>query len=303
LRVVVLAGGTGSAKLLAGLSQIVNKLSVISNIGDNIWLYGLYICPDIDITTYCLAGILDDKGWGIKNDTFNFLSQLSRLGFQTWFKVGDKDLATHLVRTQMIKKGIRLTDITKFITNSLNVKHEIIPCSDFDVQTYVKTDKGELHLQEFWVKEQAKPQIFGIEYKGSEVARASPEALEFILNAERIVICPANPISSIGPIITVKGIREAISKSKAKKVAISPMIGSKPVSGPAGKFMQALDLRVDSVGVAQLYKGLVDALLIDKADANLSPDIESMGIECIQDEIIMKNDIDKIRLASRVLEV
>jgi len=303
LRVVILAGGTGSAKLIAGLSYIANKLTIISNIGDNIWLYGLYICPDLDITTYCLAGILDDKGWGVKDDTFNFLSQLSKLGFQTWFKVGDKDLAIHLVRTEMIKKGTRLTEITKFITNSLNIKHEIFPCSDFDVQTFVKTDKGELHLQEFWVREQAKPQVFGIEYKGSQFAEASPETLESILNAERIIICPANPITSIGPIMAVKGISEAISKSKARKVAVSPIIGSKPVSGPAGKFMQALGVRVDSVGVAALYKGLIDVLLIDKTDKNFCHEIESIGIECIEDEIIMKNKADQIRLASRALEV
>lgn len=303
MRLVVLAGGTGSAKLLNGLSQAIDRLTVVSNIGDNIWLHGLYICPDIDIATYCLAGILDDKGWGIKGDTFNFLYQLSRLGFNTWFKIGDKDLATHIVRTMMLRSGMRLTNVTKFIAKSLGLKHEIIPSSDSEVETHIITDAGELHLQEFWVREGGRPRVYGVKYSGVELAEPSPEAVESILKADRIIICPANPISSIGPILSIKGIKEAMIKSKGKKIAISPIIGTRPLSGPAGKFMEAMKIHVSPLGVATLYKDLIDVFVVDKKDRALCEQIESLGIKCFITNIVMRRSEDQRRLAMKALEI
>ncbi|MEM0117006.1 MAG: 2-phospho-L-lactate transferase [Conexivisphaerales archaeon] len=303
MRIVILAGGTGSAKLLTGLDRLIDRFTVVSNVGDNIWLYGLYICPDIDIATYCLAGILDNKGWGIKDDTFNALAQLSVLGFPTWFRVGDKDLAVHIIRTKMIREGKRLTDVTKYLTRSLNVKHEVIPCTDSEVTTYIKTDMGSLHLQEFWVREQGKPRVYGIEYKGGEDAEPSPETVKSLQDAERIILCPANPVSSIGPILAIKGMKDAILSSKARKVAISPLVGSSPISGPAGKFMEATGARVDCVGVAKLYEDLIDVLMVNTNDQGFCSEIRSLGIECIPTNIIMKSIEDQVRLAAEVLRV
>jgi LPPG:FO 2-phospho-L-lactate transferase len=302
-RVVALAGGSGSAKLVRGLATLTDELTVVSNVGDNLWMHGLYICPDVDIATYVLAGILHRRGWGVKEDTFRTLSQLAALGAETWFRLGDRDLATHILRTKMLKEGRRLTEVTLEICNRLNVLGKVLPCTDSELQTYIKTNRGELHLQEFWVKEKGRPEVLGVRYKGSDRAVATKEVLSAIQGAHRIVICPANPISSIGPILAVRGVREAIVKSRARKVAVSPMLGNAPFSGPAGKMMKAVGLRTDSVGLAAFYRGLVNVVVIDQEDVKMRSDIEAEGVECVLASTLMKKRSDEIRLATKVAGV
>ncbi len=236
MMVTILAGGTGSVKLVRGLVSQDIKVNVISNVGDNYWLYGLYVCPDIDTIIYGLADILDqERGWGIKKDTFNFLRQMEVLGEETWFRVGDRDAATHLIRTNMLKNGKNLSDITKWLCEKFAVSANIIPVTDNSVETRITTNKGELHLQEYWVKHRGKDKVEGIQYIGAEKARPNPEAVNAIHDADRIIIAPGNPLTSIGPMLQIKGIRKELSKIKRKVIAVSPLIGDKAITGPAAK--------------------------------------------------------------------
>jgi LPPG:FO 2-phospho-L-lactate transferase len=303
MKVVALAGGTGSAKLLRGLKAEVGDFTVVSNVGDNFWNHGLYICPDIDIAIYTLAGLADvGKGWGLADDTFNVLSQLGRLGEETWFNLGDKDLATHIFRTEQIARGKRLGDITTMLCERLRVTQRVLPCTDDKLETYIDTNLGKMHLQEFWVKNHGSPLVTGVEYRGAEGARAEERVLAALELADRIVFCPANPVTSILPILSVDGVRKAVSGSKAKRVAVSPMIGDAPISGPAGKMMGAVGAEPNSGSVARLYKGLIDLMVIDEADAAQTAAIESEGAHAVSGSILMNDRADERRLAKLVLE-
>lgn len=303
MRIVALAGGTGSAKLLRGLKAEVGEFTVVSNVGDNFWHRGLYICPDIDIAMYTLAGIADEtKGWGIRGDTFSTLAQLRRLGEETWFTLGDADLATHIIRTEMLSKGKRLGDVTTFLSDRLGVGQRILPCTDDSLETYIVTRLGTMHLQEFWVKNRGEPNVTGVEYRGAEGAKPENRVLEAIEGADRIVFCPANPVTSIMPILAVDGVRRAIAKSRARRVAVSPTIGSEPVSGPAGKFMRAIGAEPNSASVAKIYSGLADVLLVDPSDHPLSGAIGDAGMKAESSSILMRNFEDERRLARAVLE-
>ncbi len=306
MRIVVLAGGTGSAKLLRGLQGEVEEFTVISNVGDNFWHKGLFICPDIDIALYTLAGIADTvKGWGIERDTFNVLAQLSRLGEETWFSLGDRDLATHIFRTVQLSRGRRLGAITSDLARRLGVKQDVVPCTDDSLETHVVTIEEDveetLHLQEFWVRKRGQPEVKNVVYAGAEKAVANPKALAALEAAERIILCPANPVTSILPILSVRGFRDAIANSKARRVAVSPMIGFGPVSGPAGKMMKGMGYGSDSLSVARLYKGLVDCMLIDSSDAIQKEAIEREGTEVSLGSTLMSNREKERELASRVL--
>jgi len=218
--VTILAGGTGSVKLVRGIVSQETNTSVVSNVGDNYWLYGMYLCPDIDTIIYGLADLLDyERGWGIKNDTFNFLRQMEVFGEDTWFRIGDRDAATHLIRTNMLKNGKNLSDITKWMCEKFAVGAKIIPVTDNTVETRIITDKGELHLQEFWVKYRGKDKVEGIQYIGAEKARPNPEAVNTIHDSDLVILAPGNPLTSIGPMLQIKGIRKELSKMKKKVVA------------------------------------------------------------------------------------
>jgi LPPG:FO 2-phospho-L-lactate transferase len=303
LRVVALSGGTGSAKLLRGLASEIGEFTVVSNVGDNFWNHGLYVCPDIDIALYTLCGLADEeKGWGIRGDSFEVLSQLDKLGEETWFKLGDRDLATSIFRTQKISLGNRLGDITTMLCERLGVKQRVYPCTDDRLETYIQTEIGTMHLQEFWVKNHGTPEVEGVEYRGSEGAKAEYRVLTAIEEADRIIFCPANPVTSILPILAVQGVRMAVEKSKARKVAVSPMIGNSPVSGPAGKFMKAIGEKSDSTSVARLYAGIADALLIEASDSAQKGDIRAQGVEPVETSILMKDLEGERRLAKTALE-
>jgi LPPG:FO 2-phospho-L-lactate transferase len=302
--ITVLAGGTGSVKLVRGLSKLSADMTIISNVGDNIWLYGLYVCPDIDTIIYGLAGVLDDRrGWGIKGDSFECLAQLKKLGAQTWFSLGDRDIATHLQRTSMIKSGKTLLEVTSWMRERYSVAAKVIPAADSEVTTRIITGRGEMHLQEFWVKHRGTPKVIGVRYNGAEKAQANQDVIVAIRQSDAIIVAPANPVSSIGPIIVLANLRKELEKNREKVIAISPLIGEKAVSGPAVKYMKALGLETSPVGVAQYYREFVGTFVISKGDHRLSSSIEALNMRVYETNITMKSRLDEVKLARHILSM
>ncbi|HYX56548.1 MAG TPA: 2-phospho-L-lactate transferase [Nitrososphaeraceae archaeon] len=300
--ITVLAGGTGSIKLIRGLASQTRDLTIISNVGDNIWLYGLYICPDIDTVIYGLADILDEQqGWGIKTDSFGFLEQVCMLGEQTWFKLGDRDLATHVIRTNMLKAGKNLSEITEWMRVRYGISSKIIPATNSPIETKILTDKGEMNIQQFWVKHRGEPKVRRVFYKGSRKARINPEIIRTIKESEMIVVAPANPITSIAPILSIKVLKKNLIEERKKIVAISPLIGDKAVSGPAVKYMKAMKLQISPIGIAEYYSDFVGKFIISPTDYNISSRIQNLGLKVYLTNILMKNRNDEIRLASYLM--
>ena len=301
--IAILSGGTGSVKLVRGLASQTRDINVISNVGDNYWLYGLYVCPDIDTVIYGLADLLDyDKGWGIKKDTFGFLRQMEVFGEETWFRVGDRDAATHLVRTNMLKNGKNLTEITKWMCEKFAVEVRVIPVTDNTIETRITTNKGELHLQEYWVKHRGKDDVEGIQYIGADKARPNPEAINAIHDADIVVIAPGNPLTSIGPMLSIKGVRKELSKAKKKVVAVSPLIGEKAISGPATKYLEAAGIEVSPYGIAKMYSDVCSNIIIDTKDKILSKKIENLDMHVYDTKIKMTSKIDEDALGSFILK-
>jgi LPPG:FO 2-phospho-L-lactate transferase len=297
--ITVLAGGTGSVKIIRGFaSRQEEELIVVSNVGDNIWLHGLYVCPDIDTVLYGLAGILSSRGWGIEADSFSFLDQMEKLQQEVWFKLGDRDIATHLLRTAMIRQGRKLSEITDWMRKKYSVSTKIFPATDSELETIIITDKRPMHIQEFWVKYHGDPPITDIRYNGAENATANPELTNSLKNSDLIVIAPGNPVSSINPILMVKEIREQLKKSRQKVVGVSPLIGERAISGPAIKFMKAMKLTDSAFGVANFYSDIVGNFVIDSRDSIISSKIESLDMNVFHTDIVMRDLIDEIRLSS-----
>ncbi len=301
--VTVLAGGTGSVKLVRALYKLNKKdICIICNVGDNIWLHGLYICPDIDTIVYGIADMLDvNRGWGVKGDTFNCLEQLKLLGEDNWFMLGDKDLALHILRSRLLREGKSLCEVTKYLCYKLGIDAKIIPASNDTLETRILTEQGDMHLQEFWVKYKGLLDVKDIKYKG--YARACEEALDAINNSSKIIIAPANPISSIGAILAVQGIKEALNANRSKCIAVSPIIGDSPVSGPAGKYMRALGYDVNALSIAKLYSSIISSIVIDTRDVKYKGDIEGLGIKVHVTEIFMNDEIEELRLARFLLNI
>jgi LPPG:FO 2-phospho-L-lactate transferase len=297
--ITVLAGGTGSVKIIRGFaSRQEEELTVVSNVGDNIWLHGLYVCPDVDTVLYGLAGILSSRGWGIEADSFSFLDQMEKLQQEVWFKLGDRDIATHLLRTAMIRQGRKLTEITDWMRKKYSVSTKIFPATDSELETIIITDKRPMHIQEFWVKYHGDPPITDIRYNGAENATANPELTNSLKNSDLIVIAPGNPVSSINPILMVNEIREQLKKSRQKVVGVSPLIGERAISGPAIKFMKAMKLTDSAFGVANFYSDIVGNFVIDSRDSIISSKIESLDMNVFHTDIVMRDLIDEIRLSS-----
>lgn len=300
--ITILSGGTGSVKLVRGLSSITKDFVVVCNVGDNIWLHGLYICPDIDTIVYGLANMLDiERGWGVRHDSFEFIRQMEFLGEESWFKIGDRDLATHLVRTKMLKEGKSLFDVTQWMCSKYGVDAKVIPVTEQHTETKIVTEHGDMHLQEFWVKHNARMEVKDIIYSGTNKAKPSTQALDAIKSSSMIIIAPANPVTSIGPMLAIKGVRDALEKVKNKCLAISPVIGNKAFSGPAAKYMQALGIEVSPYGVASFYSDIVSRFVIDSSDQQYASKIEGLGIKVNHTNIVMKNMKDETRLASYLL--
>jgi LPPG:FO 2-phospho-L-lactate transferase len=303
--IVALAGGVGAARFLTGLSKLIKRkdLSVIVNTGDDIELFGLHISPDVDIVAYTLAGIVDEaKGWGVKGDTFQCLEMLKDYGLDTWFGLGDRDLATHLFRTESLKRGYTLTQITREISSVLGLKTKILPMTDEMFETRVRTSEGTIHFEEYFVRRQAKDEVLGIEFVGAATAKPAPGVLDAIMDAEIVVVCPSNPVVSIGPILAVNGVRDALKRTNARVVGISPIVAGMPIKGPADKMLRCLGFEVSAYGVAKLYSDFLDTFVIDTKDSELKSRIENLGVNVKVTNTVMKSLEDKVALAKVALE-
>lgn len=298
--ITALAGGVGAARFLQGLVKIVSEeeVTVIVNTGDDIQLHGLHISPDLDIIMYTLAGIIDEeKGWGIREDTFHCLEMLQRYGCETWFKLGDKDLATHIYRTYLLRGGLSLSEATNRLCQWLGLKVRILPMTNDKLETKIVTDKGTMHFQEYLVKRGAQDRVIDVVFEGAEKAQPAPGVIDAILNADAIIICPSNPIVSIGTILSVKNVRETLRRTRAKVVAISPIVGGAPIKGPADKLMRGLGLEVSAYSVAYLYRDFLDVFVIDHMDRVEKGRIEGLGLHTIVTNTVMKSLQDKVQLA------
>ncbi len=305
MHIVLLAGGVGAAKLLEGLAQIVapGDLSCVVNTGDDIVLHGLHISPDLDIITYTLAGIVDnEKGWGIRQDTFNCYEALRNLGSDEWFRLGDKDLATHLYRSELLRSGLSLSEVTAALCKRLGVRSRVFPMTNDNFETWVQTDAGWMHFEEYYVRRACRDDVRGVEFRGADRARPASGVLEALSDADRVIVAPSNPVVSIGTILAVPGIRKTLRRRKKPVIAISPIVGGVPLKGPADKFMLHRGVEVTPKGVAQLYRDFLDQLILDYADKELIDDIASMRIEAVATNTIMRTMEDKVRLAETALE-
>ena len=303
--ITALAGGVGAARFLTGLLKIVKEedLTIIGNTGDDLEMFGLHISPDLDIVAYTLAGIVDEKkGWGIDNDTFNCLEALKNLGFETWFNIGDRDLATHIYRTELLNNGFTLSEATDKISQALGLKVKILPMTDDKFETRIRIREGLVHFEEYFVKRQAKDEVLGVEFVGATNAKAAPKIIDSIKNAETVIVCPSNPIVSVGTILSVNGIREALKNTKAKVVGISPIVAGAPIKGPADKLMSGLGFEVSAFGVAKLYADFLDKFIIDNLDIAQKGKIKSLGISVQTTNTVMRTLQDKVELAKTVLE-
>jgi len=302
--IVVLTGGTGGAKFVQGLQQVVPaaQITTVVNTGDDLEWWGLHVSPDLDSITYAMAGLLSrERGWGVDDDTFHCLEVIGRLGAPTWFQLGDRDLAVHLVRTQLLAQARTLTQATERIIRRLGIASRVLPMTDAAVETRVMTPAGELSFQEYFVRERWKPEATGVKFLGAEAARPANGVLEAIHKADSVLIAPSNPITSIGPILAVPGIREGLRHTPAPVVAVSPIVAGAAVSGPAGKLMQSQGLPVSIEGVARAYADFLDALIIDQRDADQTSGVESLGIAVSATKTIMRSLGDKEALAQAAL--
>lgn len=306
MQLVALAGGTGAAKLLRGLSRLVppRDLTIVVNTGDDTELWGLHISPDLDTVCYTLAGVIDaTRGWGLADETFQALGQMARFGEPSWFSLGDRDLATHLHRTRLLREGRTLSDATAAIGAALGVKSRILPMSDQPVRTRVLGPDGWLDFQEYFVREKAQVEVRDVAYDGSSAANAAAGVLEAIAGARAVIVCPSNPVTSIGPILAVPGIVDALTRSAATIIAVSPIVGGNAVSGPAGRLMASRRLPVSAAGVARLYAPWLDVLILDERDRQEIPEVLQLGVSPVTAQTIMATREDEIGLARRVLEV
>ena len=302
--ITALAGGVGAARFLTGLVELVNQkdLSIIVNTGDDIELFGLHISPDVDIVTYTLAGIVDEeKGWGIRGDTFHCLEALRKFNDETWFNLGDRDLATHIFRTNLLKNGVKLSEVTARVSRLLGLEVAILPMTDDRFETRVLIEEGLVHFEEYFVKRGGHDEVLGVEFLGGDRAKPAAGVLEAIMEAEKVIVCPSNPIVSIGTILAVNGVRDALRRTDAKKVAVSPIIAGAPVKGPADKLMRGLGFEVSAFSVAELYSDFLDAFVLDVADSAEKDRIEKLGIEVEVTNTLMKSLEDKVELARTVL--
>jgi LPPG:FO 2-phospho-L-lactate transferase len=300
VRVALLAGGTGGAKLAAGMQEeIGGDLAVIANTGDDIEALGVHVSPDPDLVTYWLSGEIDEeRGWGIKDDGFTVFNRLKQLGAPSWFGLSDRDLATCLYRRQFLNDGGRPTDAQAQIARGLGVEARVLPMTDTPVRTQILTPGGSRSLQEYLILDSGQPQVLGVELEGIDAAEPTPEVLEALRGAEAIVIGPSNPVISIGPILAVPGMREAIAASPAPVVAVSPYVAGAVVKGPTDRFMEGVGRPSTAAGVASLYAGLIDAMVVDDAD----PDPPPSEIPTLSAPTLMEGAAGRARVARTVLD-
>jgi LPPG:FO 2-phospho-L-lactate transferase len=308
--IAVLAGGVGAARFLQGLVQVVHQeqITVIANTGDDHEFYGLHVSPDIDIVMYTLAGIVDQQNsWGIHNDTYNTMQQLTNYGYEDWFLLGDRDLATHIHRTHLLRQGKTLSEITEMLCQHFKLQNNhcqvrILPMSDQSVATYIQTPSGLLHFEEYLVKRHCADEVQDVLFIGADKAKPAPGVLDALKQAKTIIIAPSNPIVSIGTILAVPGIQDALQQTSATVIAVSPIVGGAPIKGPADKLMRGMGHEVSAVGVARCYRNILDVMVIDTQDAHLAEPIEALGMATVVTHTIMHDDDAKAHLARIVLQ-
>jgi LPPG:FO 2-phospho-L-lactate transferase len=304
VRVTALAGGTGAAKLLRGLVACLDPrdLTIVVNTGDDAEVWGLHVSPDLDTVSYALAGVLDvARGWGRADETFRCLETMAAFGAPTWFGLGDRDLAIHLTRTAALRAGASLSAVTARLAGDLGVSARVLPMSDEPLRTIIVTTEARLAFQEYFVRDKALGEVVRVDYEGAAAARPAPGVLEAIAAADRVVVCPSNPVTSIGPILAVPGIVPALRETAAPVVGVSPIVGGAPVSGPAGRLMQARGLDVSPVGVAAAYAPWLRTLLVDARDAALAGALERAGVRAVEADVVMTDHAREVALARRVL--
>jgi LPPG:FO 2-phospho-L-lactate transferase len=300
----VLTGGTGGAKLLEGLNLETNaeQLAIVCNTGDDLVLHGLYISPDLDTIAYTLAGVADtDRGWGVRDDSFAALEWLGKYGESDWFKLGDRDLSRHIVRTRLLREGASLSQVTERLSAALGVRSKLLPMSDDRVETRIGTADDEISFQEYFVRHRWALPVNRVAYNGAEKSRPAPGVLEAIGEAAAVILCPSNPVTSIGPILAVPGIRSALKQTRKPVFAVSPIIAGAPVSGPADKLMRAVGFEPSVVGIAKAYADFVDVLVLAPEDRNWRTRIEALGVKTVELPIRMNRLEDKRALARELL--
>ena len=304
--VLAIAGGVGGAKLAVGLSRLLppERLAVLVNTGDDETFHGLHVSPDLDTVTYALAGLTNtETGWGVAGDTFRTLGALGRLGADTWFGLGDLDMATHIRRTELLGQGRTLTDVTAEIAHQLGIEHRIVPMTDEPVRTVAVTDEGELAFQDYFVRRACEPRISGIRFEGCEQASPSPAFTSALAKANAIVFCPSNPLVSVAPILAVPGIYDAVEAFAGPRIAVSPIVGGRALKGPAGKMMAELGEEVNCLSVARRYRGICDVLFIDNVDEPERAAIDALGIHTVVTSTVMQSDEDKQPLAREIVDL
>ncbi len=302
--ITVLTGGTGGAKFVDGLRQIINPedLTIIVNTGDDMVWWGLYVSPDIDSITYMLTGKLSsERGWGVMGDTFHCLRMMGQMGEPIWFHAGDRDLATHILRSKLLADGKTLSEVTSEIAAKHGIRTRILPMSNSRVETRVITPIGELSFEEYFVQRWYQDPVESVRYAGSSDAEPAPGVIGAIRSSEFVLLAPSNPVSSIAPILAVPGIREALRETRARTVAVSPIIGGAAVSGPAGTLMAAQGFEVSIAGVANFYRDFLDVLVVDSADAQAAKGLDQSGMRVYCTPTIMRTPHDRVALAKAVL--
>ena len=302
--ICVLSGGTGGAKFVDGLRQVMpaEEITIIVNTGDDLLWWGLYVSPDIDSITYVLSGMLSrERGWGVKGDTFLCLQAMGQLGEPTWFHTGDRDLAVHLLRSRLLAEGKTLSEATSIVCGKLGVRARILPMSNSRVETRVDTPIGELSFEEYFVQRWYQDPVNSVRFAGASDAEPAPGVIEAITSADAVLIAPSNPVTSIGPILAVPGVREALTRARGKIAAVSPIVGNAPVAGPAGILMAAQGLPCSIAGVAQAYEDFLDVLICDTRDARAADAIRKGGLRVQCTQTIMRSADDKAALAREAL--
>ncbi|TAK68777.1 MAG: 2-phospho-L-lactate transferase [Dehalococcoidia bacterium] len=302
--IVVLCGGVGGSRFVRALASVLphQRITAVVNTADDEWFHGLYVSPDPDIVTYTLAGEVDEeRGWGLRGDTFRWLESLRRFGHDTWFQIGDRDLATHLHRTRLLNDGWKLSAIMADIASSFRVRVNLLPMSDDRVRTIVETDAGDLPFQEFLVHRHAADAVHGVRFDGAALASPAPGVLDVIASAEAIFIAPSNPIGSIRPILAIPELRAAVLAALVPRIAVSPIVDGRSLQPPAGEMMTGLGYPVDVAGVARAYAGVIDTLIVDTADAARADDVRREGARCLVAPTIMRDEAARRSLAEAAL--
>ncbi len=303
--ITVLAGGVGAAKFLRGLIDVVDAASVIviGNTADDEEFLGLHVSPDLDTVVYTLSdAVHPEQGWGLADETFHVLEQARRLGEEAWFLLGDKDIATHLLRTRLLREGRSLSETTEHIARAFGLRCRLLPMSDDRVRTIVATDAGELSFQEYFVRRRQQDEVRALRFDGAEAARPAPGVLEAIADAGAVIVAPSNPFVSIGPILALPGVRQALVETKAPVAAVSPIVGGQALKGPADRMLASLGHDVSATGVARLYADFLDVLVLDTQDAALAPEVESLGVRAAVSDTVMRDAASRRALAEATLK-